>query len=68
VDASELIKTALPGVIIGCVIYVLGAFLGPILEPGWQEVIQGLSFFIGLIAILVLALRRRQRDAAGKKP
>src|SRR5258707_4572004 len=26
VDANELIKTALPGVIIGCVIYVLGAF------------------------------------------
>lgn len=67
-DANELVKTALPGVIVGCVIYVLGAFLGPILGPGWQDVIQGLSFFIGLICVLLLVLRRRQRDAAGKKP
>ncbi len=67
-DINELLRTALPGVVIGCVIYVLGAFLGPILGPGWQDVIQGLSFFIGLICILVLVLRRRQRDAAGKNP
>ncbi len=66
--ANELLKTALPGVIIGCVIYALGAFLGPILGPGWQDVIQGLSFFIGLISMLVLVLHRRHRDAAGKKP
>jgi Na+(H+)/acetate symporter ActP len=68
VDANELIKTTLPGVIVGCAIYVVGALLGPILGPGWEEIIQGLSFFIGLICVLLLVLHRRQRDADGKNP
>jgi len=68
-DVNLLIKGLLPGAIVGSVIYVLGAVVGPIMGAGWQDVIQGLSFFIGLIfALICILIFRRKQEAAGKKP
>ncbi len=59
-NANELIRAALPGVIVGCVLYLIGGLVGPGLGPGWTDVIQGLSFFVGLIFV-VIGVRRSQK-------
>jgi hypothetical protein len=56
---NDIINGALPGFIAGCVLYVISSFVGPILGPGWSDVLQGLSFFVGLIWVLI-GIRRKQ--------
>src|SRR5262252_5348866 len=46
---NELLRAALPGIIVGCSLWAIGALVGPKMGPGWTDVIQGSSFFIGLI-------------------
>ena len=55
---NDLLRAALPGVIVGCGLWVIGALVGRALGPGWTDVIQGSSFFIGLIWVVV-GVRRR---------
>jgi hypothetical protein len=57
---SVPIGAALPGVIVGCVLYLAGGVVGPRIGPGWADVIQGSAFFVGLIGA-VLGVRRAQR-------
>jgi hypothetical protein len=54
---KDPIAAALPGFAVGCVLYLLGTFLGPKLGPGWTDILQGSSFFVGLI-IIVIGVRR----------
>jgi len=56
---NDIINGALPGLIAGCVLYVISSFVGPIMGPGWSDVLQGLSFFVGLIWV-VIGIRRKQ--------
>jgi hypothetical protein len=62
---NDLIRAALPGIIVGCGLWLIGALIGPALGPGWTDVIQGSAFFIGLIWVLI-GVRRRAR--ASKRP
>jgi hypothetical protein len=57
------IAAALPGFVVGCALYVAGSLLGAKLGPGYTEILQGSSFFVGLIVIVigVRAWRRKQR-------
>jgi hypothetical protein len=64
-DANTLLKAALPGVIAGCAVYLIGTFLGPSFGPGWQDVLQGGAFFVGLIGI-VIGVRRQMRARSGQ--
>jgi len=57
--SSDIINAALPGVIAGCILYVISSFVGPIIGPGWTDLLQGLSIFAGLIWVL-LGIRRKQ--------
>jgi hypothetical protein len=57
--SSDIINGAIPGFIAGCILYVISSFVGPIIGPGWTDVLQGLSIFVGLIWIL-LGIRRKQ--------
>jgi len=66
-DANVLIKGALPAVIVGCVLYLAGAVIGPMIGPGWSDVIEGLAFFVGL-AWAAVGIRRRNREVAAQKP
>jgi hypothetical protein len=60
ISASDLIVAALPGFILGCVLFLCGGLLGPKVDPGWQDVMQGSAFFFGLIWV-VIAVRRNTR-------
>jgi hypothetical protein len=64
-DANPLLKAALPGVIAGCAGYLAGAFLGPGLGPGWQGILQGGAFFVGLIGVAI-GVRRQNRAGSGQ--
>jgi uncharacterized membrane protein YeaQ/YmgE (transglycosylase-associated protein family) len=57
--SSDIINGAMPGFIAGCILYVIGSFVGPIIGAGWTDVLQGLSILVGLVWIL-LGIRRRQ--------
>jgi hypothetical protein len=57
--SSDIINAALPGLIAGCILYVISGFLGQIIGPGWSDLLQGLSFFVGLIWV-VIGVRRKQ--------
>lgn len=57
------VGAAFPGFIVGCVLYLLGGVVGPRMGPGWADVIQGSSFFVGLVGI-VIGVRRAQRKKA----
>jgi hypothetical protein len=61
-NSSDVINGALPGIIAGCVLYVISSFAGPIIGPGWTEVLQGISIFAGLIWALLGIRRRQSRD------
>jgi hypothetical protein len=63
--ANALLNAALPGVIAGCAVYLAGTFLGPSLGPGWQDILQGGAFFIGLIGV-VIGVRRQMRARSGQ--
>lgn len=57
--SSDIINGALPGLIAGCILYVISSFVGPIIGPGWSDLLEGLSFFVGLIGV-VIGIRRKQ--------
>jgi hypothetical protein len=59
-NANDLIVAALPGFILGCALFLGGGLLGPTLGPGWQDVVQGSAFFIGLVWV-VIAVRRNTK-------
>jgi hypothetical protein len=59
-SGKDLIVTALPGFILGWVLFFGGGLFGPMLGPGWQDLLQGSAFFIGLIWV-VIAVRRRSQ-------
>lgn len=59
------IAAALPGLVVGCVVYLAGSLLGPRFGPGWTDVLQGSSFFVGLILIVIGVRRRRRRAGIG---
>jgi uncharacterized membrane protein YeaQ/YmgE (transglycosylase-associated protein family) len=56
------LNAALPGLVVGCICYLVGGVVGPRLGPGWGDVLQGSSFFVGLI-VAVIGVRRAQRNA-----
>jgi hypothetical protein len=56
--SNDIINGALPGLIAGCILYVIGGFVGPIIGPGWSDLLQGLSFFVGLIWVAI-GIRRK---------
>jgi hypothetical protein len=56
--ASELIRAALPGIIVGCGLSVIGALIGRAIGPGWTDLMQASAFFIGLIWALI-GVRRK---------
>jgi hypothetical protein len=58
---NELLRAALPGIIVGCSLWAIGALAGPKMGPGWTDVIQGSSFFIGLIWAAV-GVRRKASE------
>jgi hypothetical protein len=58
---NELLRAALPGIIVGCSLWAIGALVGPKIGPGWTDVIQGSSFFIGLIWAAV-GVRRKASE------
>jgi hypothetical protein len=62
---DDFIKAVLPGFIGGGVLYTISSFVGPISGPGWREILHGLSFFVGLIWVLIGYLRWARR-AAGR--
>jgi hypothetical protein len=47
--SSDIVNGAIPGIIAGCLLYLISSFVGPIIEPGWTDLLQGLSVFVGLI-------------------
>ena len=57
--SSDVINAAMPGLIAGCILFVIGSFAGPIIGAGWTDLLQGLSIFVGLIWVL-LGIRRKQ--------
>ena len=57
--SSDIINGAMPGIIAGCILYVISSFVGPIIGAGWTDVLQGLSILVGLVWIL-LGIRRKQ--------
>ena len=57
--SSDIINAALPGFIAGCILFVISSFVGPVIGPGWTDLLQGLSFFVGLVWILI-GIRRKQ--------
>jgi hypothetical protein len=57
--SGDIINAAMPGFVAGCILFVISTFVGPIIGPGWTDLLQGLSFFVGLVWIL-LAVRRKQ--------
>jgi hypothetical protein len=62
--SSDVINGALPGFIAGCILFVISTFAGSIIGPGWTDLLQGLSIFVGLIWIL-LGIRRKQATHKG---
>jgi hypothetical protein len=58
---NELLRAALPGIIVGCSLWAIGALVGPKMGPGWTDVIQGSSFFIGLVWAAV-GVRRKASE------
>jgi hypothetical protein len=48
----------------GLILYALGSYLGPSLDPGWGDIIQGL---VGFIAIFGAALGFRLATRAAAK-
>jgi hypothetical protein len=64
---NELIRAALPGVIVGCSLWAIGALVGRAIGPGWTDVIQGSSFFIGLIWAAV-GVRRKAAEIKRSSP
>jgi hypothetical protein len=68
-DASRrLIVGLLGGAVVGGVIWIAAGVAGPRMGPGWQEVLQGLAFFVGLITavVIVRVSQRRQRSVRGQ--
>ena len=65
-DPNTLIRAALPGAIAGGVVYVVGTFIGPRIGPGWQDILQGGAFFVGLIWIAIGVTRAAKRAKAKK--
>ena len=65
-STNELIVAGLPGFILSCILFFAGCFVGPILGSVGQDVLQGSSFFIGLIWAVISIRRRKvriERDA-----
>jgi hypothetical protein len=60
--SGDVINGILPGFIAGCVLYVISSFVGPMIGPGWTDVLQGISIFVGLIWALLGIRRRQSRD------
>ena len=60
-SANELIVAALPGFILGCILFFAGCLVGPILGSVGQDVLQGSSLFIGLIWAVISIRRRKGR-------
>ena len=61
-STKELIVAGLPGFILGCILFFAGGFVGPILGSGGQDVLQGSSFFVGLIWAVISIRRRKGRS------
>lgn len=62
--SNDLLRATLPGLIIGCGLWVIGALVGRAVGPGWTDVIQGSSFFIGAIGIVVAFPGKRTSSIA----
>ncbi|HMF39631.1 MAG TPA: hypothetical protein VKQ32_02995 [Polyangia bacterium] len=60
-DANNLLKAALPGAIVGVMVYVFSTIAGPRIGPGWQDILQGGAFFVGLIWIAISVSRAARR-------
>jgi hypothetical protein len=58
---KDPIAAALPGLVVGCVVYLAGSLVGPKLGAGWTDVLQGSSFFVGLL-LIVIGVRRNRRN------
>jgi hypothetical protein len=65
-DANDLLKAALPAAIAGGAVYVVGSFVGPRMGPGWEDIIHGGAFFVGLIWLLI-NIRRKAPSAKNAK-
>lgn len=68
-STNELIVAGLPGFILGCILFFAGGLVGPILGSVEQDVLQGSSFFIGLIWAVISIRRRKvrvERDARAR--
>ena len=65
-STNESIVAALPGFILGCILFFAGGLVGPILGSAGQDVLQGSSFFIGLI-LAVINIRRRKGNIRRRK-
>jgi hypothetical protein len=63
--ASEKVPVgaALPGLVVGCVVYLVGVVVGPRIGPGWSDVLEGSAFFVGLIGIVIGVRRARRRQS-----
>ena len=60
-STKELIVAGLPGFIAGCILFFAGSLVRPVLGSGWQDVLQGSSFFVGLIWAVISIRRRKGR-------
>jgi hypothetical protein len=59
---NDLVRALIPGLIVGGILWGFGAIAGPQFGPGWEDVIEGGAFFVGLVVVLV-SLRRKTRAA-----
>ena len=63
-DPNTLVKAALPGAIAGAAVYIFGRVAGPHIGPGWQDILKGGAFFVGLIGIAIGVLRAAKKTRA----
>ncbi|HYC14640.1 MAG TPA: hypothetical protein VEC75_10335 [Stellaceae bacterium] len=52
------------GLIVGGVLYAVSTVIGSLLPLGWEDLLQGLSVFVGIVVAAIVT--RRRSDAAKK--
>ena len=56
-----LVRGVTVGLIVGGVLYTVSTVIGSLLPPGWEDLLQGVSVFVGFIAGAIVARLRLNR-------
>ena len=61
--SNRLVRGLVGGVAVGGVIWIAGGVAGPHLRTGFQELIQGLAFFAGLVTAVIIVRVSQARQS-----